>query len=149
MTLLKESGGAEGEGRRQRKATFLAGALLFLFGFLGMTTDFRQNALGAAAPLWCILLGLCESFPQSFDQAWQCAGRADPQPLGSLGKIFEKIQQNHGFLRFLKNFALACGQLGCGTWRLLGCGAGAAQWAWWTRRARRCRRCAAGATRWA
>ena len=104
MTLLRErSDGCgrrahiEGAHRRQQEVTFSAGALLFLFGILGITADFRQDALGAAAFLWCILLGFCESFSQGFNQAWQCAGRAEPQPVKSLGKIFEKIQENQGF----------------------------------------------------
>ena len=82
---------AAGAGRRQQAETFSAGALLALLGILGTTADSRHDALGATAPLWRILLGLCQSFPQGLDQAWQCAGWADPQPLGSLGKLFEQI----------------------------------------------------------
>ena len=82
---------AVGAGRRQKEATFSAGALLALLGILGTTADSQHDALGATAPLWRILLGICQSFPQGLDQAWQCAGRGEPQPLGSLGKIFEKI----------------------------------------------------------
>ena len=89
MTLLKKRGGAEG-ARREQEATFSAGALLALLGILGMTADPRHDALGAAAPLWRILLGLCQAFPQGLDQAWQCAGWGDPEPLGSLGQFFKR-----------------------------------------------------------
>ena len=64
MALLgKRNGGGElrahveGARRRLQEAAFSIGALLFLFGILGMTADFWQDALGAAAFLWCTLLG--------------------------------------------------------------------------------------------
>ena len=91
---------AAGAGRRQQEATFSAGALLALLGILETTANSRHDALGATAPLWPILLGLCKSFPQGLDQAWQCAGWADPQPLGSLGNFFDKIRKTMVLLNF-------------------------------------------------